>query len=309
MKVLIAPTEDFVKRERAKLTLNVSGGSSVVCTLDNVTGFAVNDYVVVGYEGSDGCELAKITAVTGETITLDTLNVNHLSGDSIVVYRYNKRKFYGCATINGSYTELTSYGSPVVIGVNNPQGTFLEYTGLEGYIYFKSTYYNSTTTDESNLTDADAVLADESVRYCSIYAIRKQAGLTSNPYFDDGMIENYRKRAENEVNSYLNSRYLLPLTNSSGVQEIPFLVENCTVLLAGGYIDYQEFRQDGEGVKWLGEARSILKKLQTPGGQQLLGSDWQEMQTQTLTSGPTGYPNTVDNLNGPTQKFTMDQTF
>lgn len=285
MKVLLAPTEDFIKSVRTQLSAGVSAGSSAVVPVSNVAGLAVNDYVVVGLEGSQQAELCQITAISGESITVDLLKLGHLQDDPVVKYRYNKRKFYGSTVQAGPFTELTSYGSPTGIMVDAPQGTTLEYTGGEGYIYFKSTYYNSTDTTESNLADANTVLADESKRYCSIYAIRKQGGLTNNPYLTDGFIETYRKRAENEVNSYLNARYILPLTNSSGVAEIPFMVENMTVLLAAGYMDYQELGSDGEGKKWLGEARAVLKALQTPGGQQLLGSDNAEMQTKTLSNG------------------------
>jgi phage gp36-like protein len=309
MKVLLAPTEDFIKRERSLIAADVVAGSNVPITLANSDSFLANDYVVVGWEGSELCEMCKITSVGGQAITVGTLLLNHKADEPVTKYRYNKRKFYGSLTSTGVYTELTGYGSPVQIQVDDPQGTFLEYTGGEGYLYFKSTYYNSTTTDESNIADADTVLADESQRYCSLYAIKKQAGLTQNPYINDGLVETYRRRAESEVDSYLNARYILPLINSTGTKEIPFLVENCTTLLAAGYMDYQEFGKDGQGVKWLGEARSILKKLQSQGGQQLLGSDKQEMQTQTVSNGVSGYPSSVDNTNGPTQKFTMDQVF
>jgi len=294
MKVLLAPTEDFIKRERSALSAAATAGSSVVLSIVNSAGFAVNDYVVIGLEGSEVAELCKITAVAATTITVATLALAHQIDDPVVKYRYNERKFYGSLTATGSYTELTGYGSPVTIAVNDPQGTILEYTGGEGYLYFKSTYYNSTTTDESNLVDADTVLADESVRYCSLYAIRKQGGLTNNPYVTDGLIEVYRKRAESEVDSYLNARYILPLINSTGSPEIPFLVENCTMLLAAGYMDYQELGKDGEGIKWLGEARGVLKRLQSPGGQQLLGSDKLEMQSRILSNGVQSYPDDTD---------------
>lgn len=306
MKVLLAPTEDFIKRERTALSAAAAAGTSVVLNVVNSTGYAVNDYVVVGLEGSEIAELCEITAVAATTITVGVLALAHNIDDPVVKFRYNQRKFYGSLTATGSYTELTGYGSPVTIAVNDPQGTILEYTGGEGYLYFKSTYFNSHTSEESNIVDADTVLADESVRYCSLYAIRKQGGLTNNPYVTDGLIEVYRKRAESEVDSYLNARYILPLTNSTGSHEIPFLVENCTMLLAAGYMDYQELGKDGEGVKWLGEARGVLKRLQTPGGQQLLGSDKAEMQTKTLANGVQSYP---DNTDCDPPNFTMAQRF
>lgn len=309
MRTLIAPTEDFIKIQRQSLSDDVSSGNSAVLSVDGSTNFAINDFIVVGFEGSDIAEICQISAVGPLTLTVTTLKYAHKIDDPVIKYRYDKRKFYGSLTATGSYTEITGSGSPVTIQVNNPQGTLIEYIGLEGYVYFKSTYYNSTDTTETDIANANAVYSDESLRYCSIYVIRKQAGLTNNPYITDGIIETYRRRAENEVDSYLNARYVLPLINSTGSNEIPFLVENCTTLLAAGYMDYQEFGRDGEGVKWLGEARSILKKLQTSGGQQLLGSDKAEMATKTNSNGVSSFPDQVDNNNGPARLFTIGQKF
>lgn len=309
MRTLIAPTEDFIKVANDTLNADASSGEDIALSVPSSTNFLVNDWVVVGVEGSETAEICQITDIAVNSITVGTLVLSHKNGEPITKFRYNKRKFYGCLTADGSYVEIVGSGSPVTIMVNNPQGTRIEYSGNEGYVYFKSTYYNTQDFTETDINDADAVFADESLRYCSLYAIRKQAGLTENPYMTDGIIENYRRRAESEVDSYLNARYILPLTNSSNVAEIPFLVENCTVLLAAGYMDYQEIGKDGEGVKWLGEARSILKKLQSPGGQQLLGSDKNEMQTKDTSNGVQSYPDTVDNTNGPIRLFTMGQKF
>ena len=309
MKTLIASTENFIKRERTSVSADVTAGSNVSIPVENSDGIITGDFIVVGPEGSEQAELTQVSSATSQAIVVTLLKLPHYASDPITKYRFNKRKFYGSLSESGSYAELTSSGSPAEIQVGDPQGTYFEYSGLEGYIYFKSTYYNSTTSEETDLVESLAVLADESTRYCSIYAVRKQSGLTNNPFITDGQIEIYRKRAENEIDSYLNARYLLPLTNSSGSAEIPFMVENCATLLAAGYMDYQEFGSEGEGVKWLGEARSILKKLQTPGGQQLLGSDHLEMQTKANSNGIMSYPNQVDNVNGPDRKFTMRQRF
>lgn len=291
MKVLLAPTEDFIRRNRAQLAGDASKGSSVDLTFDNSAGFSANDYIVVGTEGSDTAELVQITAITDNTVTVNTLQLDHRKDEPIVGYRFNQRKFYGSTSATGSFFELTTSGSPKDIAVDDPTGTLLEYNGDEGYTYFKATYYNSTETAESSLDDATAVLADESTRYCSLYAIRVHAGIAKNPYIDDGRVEAKRKQAENEVNSFINARYSLPLTNSSGEQEVPALITRCTVLLAAGYLDYEEYMDDSEGVKWLGEARGILKRLQNPSGQQLLGSDNKEMQTHSGAGQLNGYPN------------------
>ena len=309
MRTLLAPTEDFIKLERTVLNADVAAGSGVTLTLLNNDNLNQYDYIVIGYEGSESAELVQISAAVTPGLTVQaTLVRSHKQNEPVVKYRYNKRKFYGSLTETGTYTELTAYGSPVTIQVSDPQGTYLEYTGSEGYEYFKATYYNTQDSRETDKADSDSVQGDQSTRYCSIYAIRVQAGLTNNPYITDGQVETYRKRAENEVNSYIISRYQLPLVNASGVSEVPWMIENITTLLAAGYMDYQEFGQDGMGVKWLGEARSLLKKIQG-GEQSLIDISGQQMAEMETLSGVQSYPDTVDNTNGPTQVFTMGQRF
>lgn len=309
MRVLLAPTEDFIKRERTLVAGDIAAGSSTVITVENSAGLLVNDYIVIGVEGSERAEICKISAVGSATsITVITTLLTHKVGEPIVKYRYNKRKFYGSLTEDGSYSELVSSGSPKTILVTDPQGTFFEYTGNEGYTYFKSTYYNETTGDETSVAEATGTLADESKRYCSIAEIKQQANMTNNPFITDDRFEEKRKQAENEVNSYLYNRYVIPLQNADGEFEVPFIVQNCTKLLAAGYVDYEQFGGDGDGVKWLGEARAILKAVQK-GTQRLIGLDGNEFSLKTLTTGIQSYPDQVDNVNGPTQMFTVDQNF
>lgn len=307
MRLLLAPTDEYIKRARTRTTNDTVAGSSVVVSIQNSENFTVNDYVVIGTAGSEGAEMAKVTAKSATSITVDALALAHVAGEEVQVYAYNQRKFYGSATEDGSYTQLTSDGSPKNISVTDPQGTYLEYTG-EDYSYFRATYYNSTTGAETSQSDSTATQGDESQRYCTIHAIRVQAGLTKNPFVTDGEIETYRARAENEVNSIIMANYVLPLENGSGDFEVPGIIENVTVLLAAGYLDYKEFGKDGEGVKWLGEARGILKAIRD-NKQRLIGSDMAEMASTGSNTGVSSYPNAVDNDEGPVQHFTVNQQF
>jgi phage gp36-like protein len=274
----------------------------VQVTVANTNGLANGDYVVIGDEGSERAEIVQIANLTPTTFTA-TLVLDHKVDEPFTKYRYNKRKFYGSVTEAGTFTEIIASGSPVQIQVDDPQGTYIEYSGGEGYIYFKSTYFNSSTSDETLLSEAIAVLADESIRYCSIHDIRDQAGLTMNPYITDGAIEIKRQEAESEVDSYLSAMYLLPLTNSQGVKEVPKIVQYITTMLAAGFLDYKEFGADGQGVKWLGEARGMLKKL-ADGTMSLTDSLKQEFGTKTNTTGVNGYP-----LDSSGRMFTINQQF
>ena len=304
MRQLIAPTEDFIKVEGSALDADVTAGSAVTITLENNDGMAQNDYIVIGNEGNELCEMCQIdtAVVAGKTVRVATLKFNHRKGEPVRKYRYNKRKFYGATSATGTFTELTADGSPKDIQVDDPQGTILEYTGNEGYTYFKSTYFNSQTSTETDKTDSDAVAGDQSLRYASIYGIRKHAGLAGNPLYSDLRLEQKRVQAESEINSCLYARYTLPLT------EVPGIITNICELLAAGYIDYEEYGQEGEGVKWLGSARGQLKSLQK-GDMRLIGTDGQELATKTFTNSIKGYPDTVDNENGPSRYFENNQIF
>lgn len=305
MRILIAPTEDFVKLERTELADDVAAGSNVTLPLLNNSGFSENDFLVVGREGSEGAELQQINQVVtpGTNVRVATLRLAHKKGEIVTRYRYDKRKFYGSLTSTGSFVELTADGSPVAIQVDDPQGTLIEYAGVQGYEYFKATYYNSQTDEETDIADSEAVLADETKRYTSLYAIRVQAGLTENPYITDERIERARGQAENEINSTLLTRYILPL------DEIPAVIQHLTELLAAGYIDFTEFGKEGEGVKWLGEARGVLKSIQK-GTQRLVGADGLELPVLSTTNVLRGYPNN-DGSDGTTPKrmFTVRQKF
>ncbi len=98
MRTLYAPTEDFIKRERGALSADDTAGSSVAISVQSSNGVAANDYVVIGYEGSELAELCQVSETTNTTITVSTLKFNHKKGEPFVVYRFNKRKFYGATS-------------------------------------------------------------------------------------------------------------------------------------------------------------------------------------------------------------------
>lgn len=304
MRLLYAPTEAFVRDETSRLAADVLAGSNVTLTVDNNDHFANTDYLVIGYEGSELAEMVQVNqvVVAGQSVQVAALKFNHRQGEPITKFLFNKRRFYGATSASGSFTELTSEGSPVDIQVDDPQGTKIEYTGTL-YTYFKSTYLNSTTSVETDPSDSEAVLGDQSLRYASLWGIRKHAGLAGNPLYSDARLEDKRKQAESEINSVLLMRYILPLT------EVPAILTQICELLAAGYIDYEEFGKDGEGVKWLGTARALLKSV-GDGTQRLVGADGKELAVNEQVSVLSGYPNSSNDVGesgGP--MFGTEQVF
>lgn len=301
MKTLLAVTDEYIKTGFSRLDADVVAGTNVALTLENNEGMQDTSYIVIGHEGSELAELEQINAAVtaGTQVRVATLKFNHRKGEPVTIYRYNQRKFYGATAAGGSYSELTSYGSPKDISVDNPQGTVIEYNGIEGYTYFKATYYNSTTTEETDSGDATETAGDESTRYTTLWDIRKHAGLAGNGKYSDLRLETKRKQAENEIDSVIFSLYVLPLT------EVPALLSQICELLAAGYIDYEEFGKDGEGVKWLGEARALLTQI-AQNKRRLIGADGTELTSNAKVGVLDGYPNAsgTDAAN-----FSMSDTF
>jgi hypothetical protein len=63
--------------------------------------------------------------------------------------------------------------------------------------------------------------------------VNSLAGLAGNPRYSDARIETKRKQAENEINSAIAAKYVLPL------EEVPALLGQICELLAAGYIAHE----------------------------------------------------------------------
>ncbi len=255
MKPFIAPTEDFIESEKTVISVAVAASATPI-SVDNNNGYSIGDYIIIGTKGNEAVELRKITSTPSGQLVVDTaLTFAHKVGEPIVKVAFNQRKLYGCATENGTYVFIETKN----IEVDNPQGTYFVYTGTT-YEWFKATYYNETTFEETDIDDAIASQAGETQHYCSIYDIREEAGFQDNPYISDGRIHLLRLQAESEVKGSVASRYTLPLS------EIPDIIKTATILLAAGRLLYREYGKDtaglsNDGVDKIKEARSILKAI------------------------------------------------
>lgn len=77
------------------------------------------------------------------------IQVNNLSQ---VLEYYDKIKVYRASSIDGSYSELTDADTRIDIIAEEDQYFYSDVTGGPTH-YYKTSYYNSTTTDESELSD------------------------------------------------------------------------------------------------------------------------------------------------------------
>lgn len=299
-RLLIAPTDDMVRGERGVLSENVSAGSNVTITMPNNDGFAQNDFVVIGYEGKEEAELQQVNQAVsaGGTIRVATLLRAHKAGEPVVVYRFNKRKFYGCATENGTYAELS--GSPATIQVDDLRGTFLEYAGTT-YSYFKATYYNSSTTTETGDESPSLVVVENQTRYATLADIRGAAGIIGNPRISDGVVERARMYAEGVANAIVVGRYPLPLAS------VPSILSGAVEDIAAARI-LKRYMVDQEDDEWRNMQKEAMDTLKSIGSGDiiLLDDDGLELAVSQREEGG-GYP--TGGSSDPDRVFPFDKKY
>lgn len=260
------PNDRFIFTEKTRTTAAVAVGASSISVKDT-TNFAVNDYIMLGYEGEETTEIIKVAAITDKTtlgITGSLATFAHVKNVPVTKMLYNQIKLYGCATKTGTYV----VGNTYTIEVDDPLGTYVEYTGST-YLYFKRTYYNATTAVETAQADSliwEAETSEKQVtdsgKYCTLAGIRKEAGFENNTNISDDRIDLARMRATSLINSHLIRNYTLPLS------EVPELIRLICEKLAASYLLQEEYGADSRdtdknGYKKAEPVMQMLKDLQT----------------------------------------------
>ncbi len=140
-----------IAQEVATLRVPSMVGSSVTLTLDNNSGLANNDYVLIEDVSTPRAEIAKINAAVsaGTTIQVDTLKFPHNVGVKIYKIGYNQIKFFHSATSGGSKSLL---GSATDLDVDDEFTEYVDSTNSSGYAFFA--LFNSTTSAVSDYSSA-----------------------------------------------------------------------------------------------------------------------------------------------------------
>ena len=272
MQYLIAPTENFIRGEITILASDEAPGQSVL-SIENGAGFSAGDFIAIGNIGAETTELRQIASVTPTEIVISApTDFSHTLGERITVLRYNKRKFYRSSSRDGTYTHLSSEGSPVTIAVDMPEGTALEDSTGTSASWYKATYYNSSTFTETSLEDAEAVKAGDSEYYTSIHKIRSEAGFEDNHYITSETIARYREEADSEIDAYISAVYSLPFSSA------PRLLTHISTLLAAGHLLSKEYGSEVDvdaaksGQAKIERAEELLQKI-VDGSLTLVGAD------------------------------------
>ena len=292
--LLILPNESINKGEKTRVGVSQTAPGTGL-ELENSQGFIANDYICAGQEGQEKSELRKIDSVNADqknVVLATATKFTHQAYEEVVKFYYNQRKIYRKLSGATTYSLIAT----VDIEVDRPNGTLYEDASGADTAYYKATYYNSTSSVETDINDARAIIGSGGNHYCGLDEIREEAGFNSNDNILDERIFRIRSRAEGEVNASLIARYSLPVISNanwsdSGAQE---MIRQITVLLSAGWLLWQEYPDERsnstskDGLVKIKEARSILKDIRE-GRLVLLGSDNSPL-TQLNTMSIEGYP-------------------
>jgi len=195
----------------------------------------------------------------GNVITVPTLSFDHKDGIQVQKILYNQRKFYSCATEAGNYTLIS--GGTKDIEVDRPDGTFFEHADGTSSTWYKATYCNETTKEETDTADAIATQGSESNHYTSLYAIRRQSGFEEAFGISNETVADYRDEAENEFESRIATTYSTPLSQK------PKVGRQIVNLLAAGNLLIKEYGMEADieisksGARMLERANELLGKI------------------------------------------------
>lgn len=296
MQVLLAPLEDIALGEKTTFSADEAAGQTVL-SVENPQGFSNNDYVVLDVISSEIAELLKVSSTSTNSITLATATViAHAKDAPIQVVRYNQRKFYRSSTEDGTYSHLSSEGSPVDIQVDQPEGTEFEDSTGSSSSWYKATYYNSTTATESSLDDAVAVKAGDTEHYTSIFKIKTEAGFQNNSYIGSDLVDRYRTEAEAQAEGAVVGIYQLPFSSA------PKLFQHIITLLAAGSLLAKEYGMEADvevsktGQRKIERAEELLEKIRDS-KIILIGEDGSELlkRTDIMASGSNTYDEDIAN--------------
>lgn len=240
-------------KEIANLAADVEPGATSLTLLNN-EGIEANDILIVGRRGSETGELRTVASITGSTIaTTDAITLHHdtyedisvLFGDQLKIYR--AQNVNGTAPDDGSFTLLAT----VDIDADEMATTYTDNIGNADY-WYKYTYYNSTSTNQSDLNQVVAVRGGGAGQYETLDNIRSASGFENNRNITDHYIDGFRRSAQAQINGKLAGIYVVPF-----VAPINDFISQITKSLAAGHIKLDQFGQNNpEGnsmIKWAEE--------------------------------------------------------
>lgn len=250
---------DVSDQPLCELTADVAAAVASLAVDDNTNVASSNSYIIIGEMGQPKTDIRQVTSITGKTtITLKSDSKTQFAydeGEKVRKIPYNQIKIYRSNTQGGTYSLLAT----VDMTVNKEFTLYDDSTGDETK-WYKMIYYNSTTATGTSLDDATAFPGGMGDNYIELDDVRKEAGFDENFDVKDSILDNYREEAKSTIDSFVGTRYALPLSST------PKIIRLINKILAGGLILLKEYTEEADGTNKEGkqkfnQAMGLLEKI------------------------------------------------
>lgn len=249
--------------QQTQLNASIDAGASSLNVVNN-EGF-VAGFGLAGTAGSETGEIVTITGKTGNNTVTVSPNTKqaHREYETVLMLFGDQVKLYRAPNTDGlqpNDSDFVSVGSPVGISADRTYSELTDPDGGAGF-WYKFTYFNSDSSSETDLSTSKASRGGGGINYCSLFAIRHEAGFDNAEYITDQMIDDKRQAAQAEVNSMLSGVYTLPFTDPVN----PFITDIAVRLAAGLLLTTQytsiHTMQNSDGENKMKTARADLTAL------------------------------------------------
>lgn len=240
--------------ERSELSADYVA-TSLVLKLKSTQGIVSGQVLYVGQLSREGVEKAVVSTVGDETtINLtQALKLPHaryepvtaVLGDSVHIYR--APNVDGTVPADGLFTVLTTR----TIDPDQLSTYYKDSSGSSAF-WYRYTYFNPVTLDETPLRAFDPFRGDDFSHYASLAEIRKEAGFEKAYNLADSDVELQRTIAEAEINSSLSGAYTVPFS------PVPAIIRSLTIQLAAAMLLVQAFGESTGNRQKLKDARASI---------------------------------------------------
>jgi len=199
----LAKVFDVSKEETTNLTADIVAGGTILA-VDNTDGFADNDYAILERIGDENAEIVKITTVDSVTqLTVGAVKFAHRKLTPTYRTPFNQVKIYRSDTEDGVYAEIT--GSPFDMEVDQPYTYAVDPTGSLTK-YYKYSYYNETSTNESD--KSEAFLGGKPDQLCTLEEVKEDLGADIEKKNIDKKLLDLIRRVTDEIINYTKVQFI-----------------------------------------------------------------------------------------------------
>ncbi len=248
-------------KERTQLLEPAAAGDTVLNLL-SAADYADGDVLYVGSLSVEGCERAVVASVnTSMQLTLVApLEHAHIAYDDVCSVLGDTIRIYRAPNVTGAVPVDASFVALATRSIDSDQqSTYYRDTNGTSNHWYKFTYTNMNTGDETELSDSTATRGQDFGNYCSLREIREEAGALQAHNLLDTTVALCRTNAQNEINAALRNVY----GKKVPFNPVPGQIKTLTIQLAAALLKQIRFPgQDGLWGAQLKDARAKLSALQ-----------------------------------------------